>query len=102
MRDRDALRRPLRLGPGDRIRHFLPDRLGRVRFLVDVEIRLHVLRMILYAMEALAVVFPDEFPVRLDFVLCDLGDSRSGESLRLGRSFKTLAQSVEHRRGCGH
>ena len=49
-----------------------------------IEVRFDVLRVIHVAVVALAVVFPDDFPVRGHIVVDDFGDLRAFEALRPG------------------
>ena len=60
---------------------------------VHVEVRLDVLRVPRRAVVALAVVLPDELPVRVDLVLDGLGDARAVEALRRARLDEPPAQA---------
>jgi len=53
-----------------------------VLLFVDVEVRLHVLRVPGRAVVALAIVLPHELPVRFDRVVDDVRDPRAVEALR--------------------
>src|SRR5206468_8008838 len=71
---------------------------GRIIRVVVIEVGFDILRMIKVAVVTLAVVFPDQLPVRLDEVIDGPGHLRAVQPLRLQQRGQSLIRWFDRNR----